>query len=159
MTGGDRHGCKPNTVINITNASTFAEFADEIRTDKHSEIVLTPAYEQPLHSRQLESFAEILSHYPHFREERRRWFQRVHFDNGDGAGARPLSDYGWIRGGPLWLRIAVWVLGVSGIPTMRPIFRAVRKKSYRLPQIASTGPIAARHEDEPVIELSSDPVG
>jgi hypothetical protein len=30
-TGGDRHGCKPNTVINLTNASTFEEFVDEIR--------------------------------------------------------------------------------------------------------------------------------
>ena len=28
VTGGDRHGCKPNTVINLTNASTFEEFAE-----------------------------------------------------------------------------------------------------------------------------------
>ncbi|MEO5860199.1 MAG: hypothetical protein ABIR33_14780 [Pyrinomonadaceae bacterium] len=159
VTGGDRHGCKPNTVLNITDASTFAEFADEIRTDKHSEVVLMPAYEQPLHSRQLESFAEILAHYPKFRAERRQWFQRVHFDNGDGAGPRPLTDYGWVRGGPLWLRIAVWVLGVSGSPAMRPAFRAVRKKKDRLPHIASPTPLPARHEDEHVIELTSDPVG
>lgn len=159
VTGGDRHGCKPNTVINITNATTFAEFADEVRTDKHTEVVLMPAYEQPLHSRQLESFAEILSHYPKFREERRRWFQRVHFDNGDGGGARPLTEYGWVRGGPLWLRIAVWVLGVSGSPLMRPAFRAARKKKDRLPRIESPGPVPARSGDESVIELTSDPIG
>lgn len=158
VTGGDRHGCKPNTVINLTNAKTFAEFADEVRTDKHSEVVLMPAYEQPLHSRQLESFAEILTHYPHFREERRQWFQRVHFDNGDGGGPRPLTEYGWVRGGPLWLRIAVWVLGVSGGSTMRPLFRAARKKKDRLPKIASPMPLPARHDDDSIIDLTSDPV-
>ena len=159
VTGGDRHGCKPNTVINITNAKTFAEFADEVRTDKHSEVVLMPAYEQPLHSRQLESFSEILSHYPHFRAERQKWFQRVHFDNGDGGGPRPLTEYGWIRGGPLWLRIAVWVLGVSGSPVMRPLFRAARHKKDRVPKIASPAPLPARRDDDSVIELTSDPVG
>lgn len=158
VTGGDRHGCKPNTVINITNASTFEEFADEVRTDKHAEVVLMPAYEQPLHSRQLESFAEILSHYPHFREDRRRWFQRVHFDNGDGGGARPLTDYGWVRGGPLWLRIAVWVLGVSGSPVMRPAFRVARKKKDRLPKIMSPMPLPSLRGEDPVIDLTSDPV-
>ena len=54
VTGGDRHGCKPNTVINLTNADSFEEFADEIRVQKRSEVVLMPEYEQPLHSRQLE---------------------------------------------------------------------------------------------------------
>lgn len=159
VTGGDRHGCKPNTVINVTKAATFEEFADEIRTDKHSEVVLMPAYEQPLHSRQLESFAEILSHYPHFREERRQWFQRVHFDNGDGLGARPLTDYGWVRGGPLWLRIAVWVLGVSGSPAMRPLFRAARKKKDRLPKVINPTQQLSRQDEEALIELTSDPVG
>lgn len=158
VTGGDRHGCKPNTVINLTNAKTFAEFADEVRTDKHSEVVLMPAYEQPLHSRQLESFAEILAHYPEFRAERQQWFQRVHFDKGDGSGARPLVEHGWVNG-PRWLRIAIWVLGVSGGPTMRPFFRVARKKKDRIPQIANPGPLPARREDGSVIELSSDPIG
>lgn len=159
VTGGDRHGCKPNTVINVTNAKTFAEFADEVRTDKHSEVVLMPAYEQPLHSRQLESFAEILSHYPHFRAERQKWFQRVHFDNGDGGGARPLTEYGWVRGGPLWLRIAIWVLGVSGSPAMRPVFRAARKRKDRLPKIAIPKLLPAHRDEDARIELTSDPVG
>ncbi|MDI1241671.1 MAG: hypothetical protein PSX80_07095 [bacterium] len=157
VTGGDRHGCKPNTVINLTNAKTFAEFADEVRTDKHSEVVMMPAYEQPLHSRQLESFAEILAHYPQFRAERRNWFQRVHFDKGDGLGARPLVEHGWVTG-PRWLRIAIRVLGVSGGPGMRPLFRAARKKKDRVPQIVNPGPLPERSKDGLVIELSSDPV-
>ena len=159
VTGGDRHGCKPNTVINLTNAKTFAEFAEEIRTDKHSEIVMMPAYEQPLHSRQLESFAEILSHYPQFRAGRQRWFDRVHFDTSDGNGIRPLSEHGWVRGGPLWLRVAIWVLGVSGSPAMRPLFRLARKKKDRVPKMVEPALIVVSRDDDSVIDLTSDPVG
>ncbi|MGQ0543449.1 MAG: hypothetical protein ACT4O9_16650 [Blastocatellia bacterium] len=132
-TGGDRHGCKPNTVINLTNAETFEEFVDEIRNDKRSEVVLMPEYEQPLHSRQLQSFSEILKHYPEFRDGRQRWFERVFFDSGDGNGVRSLSSHGWKFGGPVWLRWAIWTLGVLGSPTMRPFFRLARKKADRVP--------------------------
>ncbi len=132
-TGGDRHGCKPNTVINLTNADTFEEFVHEIRVEKKSEVVLMPEYEQPLHSRQMQSFAEILKHYPEFPEGRQKWFERVFFDTGDGKGVVPLSAHGWRRGGPVWLRAAIWTLGFLGGPQMRPAFRLARKKKDRVP--------------------------
>ncbi len=133
-TGGDRHGCKPNTVINITNKNTFEEFVEEIRVGKRSEIVLMPEHKQPLHWRQLQSFAEILSNYPEFPEHRRRWFERIHFDIKDGRGVVPLSQHGWERGGPAWLRAAVWTLGFMGSPTMRPFFSMTRRKKDRIPK-------------------------
>jgi hypothetical protein len=133
-TGGDRHGCKPNTVINLTNATTFEEFVDEIREGRRSEVVLMPEYEHPLHSRQLQSFSEILKFYPDFVEHRRRWFDRVFFDIGDGKGIVPLSAHGWKRGGPQWLRAAIWTLGFLGSPTMRPVFRLARKRADRVPR-------------------------
>lgn len=135
-TGGDRHGCKPNTVINLTSAETFEEFVEEIRIEKRSEVVLMPEYERPLHSRQLQSFSEILSHYPHFPAHRRNWFDRVFYDRNDGQGVVPLSAHGWERGGPLWLRMAVMTLGLLGSSAARPVFRAVRKKEDRVPQSA-----------------------
>ncbi len=133
VTGGDRHGCKPNTVINLSNAKTFDEFAEEIRVERRSEVLLMPAYEQPLHSRQLQSFSEILRHYPAFRDGRQKWFERVFFDIYDGFGVRPLSVH-WLYGGPLWLRSAVWTLGVLGSPSARPLFRMARKKEDRVPK-------------------------
>jgi hypothetical protein len=133
-TGGDRHGCKPNTVINLTNADTFEEFVNEIRVEKRSEVVLMPEYEHPLHSRQLQSFSEILSHYPDFVEGRQRWFDRVFFDTGDGNGVRNLASHGWRLGGPKWLRAAIWTLGFLGSPKVRPIFRVARKRQDRLPR-------------------------
>ena len=132
VTGGDRHGCRPNTVINLTNARTFAEFVEEIRVDKRSEVVLMPEYKNPLHSRQLQSFGEILKHYPEFPEGRRKWFDRVYFDY-DGLGLRKLSVH-WKRGGPTWLRWAIWTLGVSGNPRLHPIFRFAVKAEDRVPK-------------------------
>jgi hypothetical protein len=57
VAGGDRHGCRPNTVINISNCETFDEYASDIRCKKQNEIALMPQYERPLASRQLESFS------------------------------------------------------------------------------------------------------
>ena len=133
-TGGDRHGCKPNTVINLTNSKTFEEFVNEIKVEKRSEVALMPEYEQPLHSRQLQSFSEILTFYPDFAEHRRRWFDRVFFDTGDGKGVVPLSSHGWKLGGPKWLRMTIWTLGFLGSPSMRPIFRVLRKGVDRVPR-------------------------
>ncbi len=157
VTGGDRHGCKPNTVINLTNAKTFSEFAEEIRVDKRSEVVLMPEYKQPLHSRQLQSFAEILKHYPEFPEGRRKWFDRVHFDTGDGYGIRPLSVH-WLYGGPTWLRWAIWTLGVMGNPKMRPVFSLTRKKRDRVPKDVSKTKFDVPDLEEIMPSLASDTV-
>ncbi len=136
VTGGDRHGCKPNTVLNLTDAKTFSEFAEEIRVDKRSEIVLTPEYSQPLHSRQLQSFSEILRHYPEFTEGRKKWFDRVHVDTGDGYGLQKLSVH-WIYGGPLWLRLAIRTLAISGSPRLRPLYRYAMKPQDAVPKDVS----------------------
>ena len=156
-TGGDRHGCKPNTVINLTNAETFEEFAEEIRVEKRSEVVLMPEYKQPLHSRQLQSFSEILKLYPEFPEGRQKWFDRVHFDTGDGHGVRQLSVH-WKRGGPTWLRWAIWTLGVLGSPRMRPIFSLARKKMDRVPKSAGTTNFEIPNLEDITPSLTSDPV-
>lgn len=156
-TGGDRHGCKPNTVINLSNTETFEEFAEEIRVEKRSEVVLMPEYKQPLHSRQLQSFSEILKLYPEFPEGRQKWFDRVHFDIGDGLGLRPLSAH-WKRGGPTWLRWAIWTLGVLGSPRMRPVFHAARKKQDRVPHDAARTKFEIPDLEDLSRSLSSDPV-
>jgi hypothetical protein len=136
VTGGDRHGCQPNTVINLTNGKSFAEFAAEIRHDKHSEIVMLPEHSAPLHSRQLQSFSEILKYYDNFPEGRKRWFDRVYI-NADGLGVRQLSVH-WKRGGPTWLRWAIKTLAVLGNPKLRPGFRlAMKAKDVIPPQLGN----------------------
>jgi len=154
-TGGDRHGCQPNTVINLTNAQTFEEFADEIRVEKRSEVVLMPEYEHPLHSRQLRSFSEILKYYDEFPDGRKRWFDRVFFDIGDGEGLRPLSVH-WKRGGPTWLRWAIWTLGVLGSPRLMPVFRIARKKKDRVPKSEEMARFDVPERREIATELSGE---
>ena len=155
-TGGDRHGCSPNTVINLTNAATFEEFVEEIRVDKQSQVALMPEYKYPLQSRQLHSFSQILSHYPEFAEHRRRWFDRVFFDIGDGKGVVPLSAHGWIHGGPRWLRAAIWTLGVMGSPAARPIFGIFRKQIDRVPRDISNARFEIPDMSEIRRELASE---
>jgi hypothetical protein len=154
-TGGDRHGCKPNTVVNLTNAKTFDEFVEEIRVDKRSEVVLMPEYSQPLHSRQLQSFSEILKHYPEFPEGRQKWFDRVHFDTGDGHGLRKLSVH-WKRGGPTWLRWAIWTLGFLGSPKMRPVFAVARKKHDRVPKTLEKAKFEIPNLEDITVSLASE---
>jgi hypothetical protein len=118
---------------------------------------MMPEYKQPLQSRQLQSFAEILKHYPEFPEGRRKWFDRVHFDVGDGHGLRPLSVH-WVYGGPAWLRAAIWTLGVFGSPKARPLFSLTRKKKDRVPKdFRTTEPETLSVEDASP-SLSSDAV-
>ncbi len=157
VTGGDRHGCKPNTVINLTKSNTFEEFVQEIRVDKTSEVVLMPEYKQPLHSRQLQSFAEILKLYPEFPEGRKKWFDRVHYDIGDGHGVRPLSVH-WVYGGPTWLRWAIWTLGVFGSPKMRPVFALARHKKDRVPKTVAQTKFENADLEEISPSFSSDAV-
>ena len=156
VTGGDRHGCKPNTVINLTSSDSFEGFVDEIRIDRRSEVALMPEYERPLHWRQLQSFSEILSHYPEFPEHRRQWFERVFYDKCDGKGVVPLSSHGWVQGGPRWLRTAIWTLGFFGSPAIRPLFRLARNSRDRVPKDQATTRFVTSELEEPVGELSSD---
>jgi hypothetical protein len=158
-TGGDRHGCKPNTVINLTNSSTFEEFVEEIRVDKRSEVVLMPEYKQPLHSRQLQSFSEILKLYPEFPEGRQRWFDRVFFDIGNEKGLTSLAGHGWKKGGPTWLRWAIWTLGFLGSAKMRPFFEVARKNRDRVPKNVEKAAFEIPNlEDIAPKSLSSDPI-
>jgi hypothetical protein len=148
VSGGDRHGCQPNSVVNLAAANTFDEFVEQIRHDKFSQVILMPHYYQPLAWRQMESFGEILSHYPEFPDERRHWQQRV-FVSIDERGTNPLSFF-WETGGPRWMKMANWTLAALGHTAMRPVFSALRSRKDIAPAIFSTSPA-------PVFDDSSAP--
>jgi hypothetical protein len=132
VSGGDRHGCQCNSVVNLSTVTDFSEFVEQVRVDKHSQVVLMPHYRQALNWRQLQSFAEILKFYPEFEADRQKWFARVHVKV-DERGVVPLSTF-WDRGGPLWLRMATWTLGAFGSPAARPVFSLVVKNKDRVPK-------------------------
>jgi hypothetical protein len=90
VSGGDRHGCEPNAVLNLSEAVTFSGFVDEIRYARRSTIVLMPQFFEPLRLRLLDSAWHALSDAPG-EFGRQHWMSRVFIEDGDGA--RPLSDF------------------------------------------------------------------
>jgi len=119
ISGGDRHCCQANTMVNITNAASFEEFVNEIRTDGHSRVVVTPGYHISLPVRQLRSMAQILANYKHFPDTRRLWSDRVFLDYHDGKGLRSLTK-SWNGHRPLWSYFAFFALSMLAHPIMEP---------------------------------------
>jgi hypothetical protein len=120
VTGGDRHGCQANTLLNLTQAEIFADFVGEFREDRHSEVLLLPEYSQSRLARTFAVVADVLRHYPNH-PVGARWTERIFIDL-DSAGARPLSEY-WKRGGPAWVRAALWMIRMLGSPQAQPALR------------------------------------
>ena len=121
VAGGDRHGCRPNTVLNLTSADSWAGFVEEVRRDRHSDILVLPSYEQPIGLRQLEIVGDALRRYPHYPHGRRQFADRTFIDL-PGYSVHPLSFY-WDRGTPRWLRPILGTFRVLGSAPMRPILR------------------------------------
>lgn len=118
ISGGDRHGCAPNALLNLTTASTFAEFAEEVR-DGCSRVLIMPEYRQHLVLRTLASASDVMRHYP-WRPEGQYWTDRVSYE---ANGLRPLSEV-WPHGGPFWVRSSVRVLHLLTSPLLRPMVGA-----------------------------------
>jgi hypothetical protein len=121
VAGGDRHGCRPNTVLNLTRADSWAGFVEEVRRDGRSTILILPAYDQPIALRQLEIVADALRRYPQYPHGRRNFTDRTFVDL-PGYSVHPLSFY-WDRGVPPWLRPILGSIVVLGSSRMHPLLR------------------------------------
>lgn len=110
--GGDRHGCEPNALINLTRARTFAEFVEEVRGGAPTHTVFLEQYRRSLVVRVIELMSDVLRNYDGFDEGRRLWSDRVFYASPDGTVKR-LSDV-WTGNGPC-------VIGqfVSGVQFLR----------------------------------------
>lgn len=107
VAGGDRHGAQPNTVLNLTSATTFAEFANEVRHARRSAVVLTPAYNEPLFTKQFGIAGDALGFYPDHTPDRQGWAGRVYFEETPGE---PQSIATIMKG-----RQPAWLAGVTAI--------------------------------------------
>lgn len=121
VAGGDRHGVRPNTVLNLTGADSWAGFVEEVRCGRRSTILILPAYDQPIALRQLEIVADALRRYPQYPHGRRNFTDRTFIDL-PGYSVHPLSFY-WDRGVPPWLRPILGSIVVLGSSRMRPLLR------------------------------------
>jgi hypothetical protein len=83
ISGGDRHGLEPNTVLNLTNASTFGEFVEEVRSGM-SNVLITNQYFEPFVSRVFRSTMDMLANYEGHCQNWVRWSDRVFYRCDDG---------------------------------------------------------------------------
>jgi hypothetical protein len=84
ISGGDRHALEPNTILNLTNSGSFAEFAEEIR-EGFSDILITSQYLEPLPMRILQNLEDILSDLEDHVYGWRHWSDRAFYLGADGV--------------------------------------------------------------------------
>jgi hypothetical protein len=120
VSGGDRHALEPNTILNLSNASCFAEFAEEIRRG-FSTVLITKQYSEPFTLRILQSIEDILSYQENHSLGWKRWGDRVFYQGDDGV-VRPLSET-WTRGEPGAVRLFLGGLRLLKQPHLKQAFR------------------------------------
>jgi hypothetical protein len=117
ISGGDRHGCEPSGALNLTCATSFSEFVDEIRHDQLSHILFMPQYAELLGIRFMQTVIDTIRDYPEHPVGSRRWDERVfHMDFQTGYH-RPLS--------------ALWKAPPPYLGRIFSIFRMVENASVR----------------------------
>lgn len=126
VSGGDRHGLSPNTVVNLTDAPTFDEMVEELRVRGRSHVVVLPEYQENMALRIFEAATQILDHYPDHPVGQRHWTERLFFLDEQG---RPCSlQECWANHSPLWARAATWVFRQLGRRRWRPALEMVLPK-------------------------------
>jgi len=119
VSGGDRHGCEANAVLNVSGAESFAEFVHEVRYERHSEIALMPQFFEPLPLRLIENAWHALADAPG-EFGRRHWMTRVFLEQ-EGE-AKALSQFTGTR----FQRVVDkfrWIIGLVAHPVLRPALR------------------------------------
>jgi hypothetical protein len=127
ISGGDRHTLEPNAVLNLTSASTFSEFVDEIRVDKQSDVWVASVYRQSHAYRLFHNMLDVFRTYDDHGLGWRQWSDRVFFQLEDGSAAS-LSHY-WGTRPPAAVGIFASFMSIAGCPPLRHALRATMSRS------------------------------
>jgi hypothetical protein len=90
IAGGDRHGCEPSAVINLTEAENFTEFVHQIRKERRTHVLFMPQYKESVVLRTAQTLLDVIRHYPDFPIGSRHWDERVYHPDQTGVD-RPLA--------------------------------------------------------------------
>jgi hypothetical protein len=102
VSGGDRHGLEPGSVINLTNAATFAEFAEEVRNG-HSRMFVAQSVLAPRPLRLLHTIADVFADLPDHARGWTRWTDRMFYRLDDNR-IRSFAEL-WTDGPPPVLKV------------------------------------------------------
>jgi hypothetical protein len=120
ISGGDRHGCEPNGILNLTRAACFSEFTAEVRRGL-SQILFLHQCSEPIRLRIMQGVLDVVRDYNDLPEGRRRWTDRVFYHCEDGI-VRPLSEL-WVGDGP---EIVRWFMVLVRLLESGPVRGALR---------------------------------
>lgn len=130
VSGGDRHGREPNSVLNLTNARTFSEFVDEVRRKRVSHVLFMPQYSRPFPLRVFQSLLDAIREYPDRPTGTRYWDERVFHPNSNGE-VRSLAEM-WTKP-PSFVTAFFVLVRVLEIPSVRNALRAaIAKPEYEM---------------------------
>jgi hypothetical protein len=113
VSGGDRHGCEPNALINLSDAENFGEFVREIREKRTSCVLVMKQYREPMALRILSAIGDVMRDQTEHSHGWVKWSDRVFYRTAEGEAA-PLSSV--FAGGkePSLIRLFVWLSRFAG---------------------------------------------
>jgi hypothetical protein len=141
ISGGDRHGCEPNAVLNLTSAITFAEFVQEIRRDRKSHLVFMPQYQQSVILRMLHVVIDATRRIPEH-PIGMHWDDRIFHPDKLGE-IRPLSQL-WSKA-PAFIQTALSLIRVLEAEPVKALVQYLwggSRNAFRLRPLNEDGEIA-----------------
>lgn len=120
ISGGDRHAVEPNTVLDLTNAATFAEFAEQVRSG-WTDVLITNQYREPFQLRILQNIQDVLRDYSNHGRGWRCWSDRTFYQCDDGV-VRSLTTL-FSNHVPGSVRLFVHGIGLLQSRRLRQTFR------------------------------------
>jgi hypothetical protein len=120
ISGGDRHALEPNALVSLTNAGTFPEFVEEIRTGWSDTLVLNH-YREQYAMRIVHSMVDVLRTFDRHANGWKLWSDRV-FYRCDDNHVRSLTELFGAKP-PVAVAVFVGVMQFASAPHIRRFLR------------------------------------
>jgi hypothetical protein len=120
ISGGDRHAIEPNAMLNLTNTSNFAEFADEVRSG-WSDVLIMSHYRESHGWRIAHNMIDVLRTYEQHTNGWKLWSDRVFYEGDDGE-VRALTEL-FRAGNPAPVAMFLGALQLAAAPHVRHMLR------------------------------------
>ncbi len=120
ISGGDRHGCEPNAILNLTQAGSFPEFVQQIRRERESHVLFMPQYAEPMALRVIQTLLDVIRFDPEAATGAQRWDDRVFHPDSDGQ-ERPTSSL-WEKP-PIFIEAIFAAFRLFEVGAVRHMFR------------------------------------
>jgi hypothetical protein len=131
VAGGDRHGCEPSALLNLTSAASFSEFVEEVRNG-HSHVLAMPQYSDCTYLRVYHTLLDVIRYYPDHPAGSRNWDERVFHPDSHGV-LRPLKTL-W-DAPPLFVTLLFALFRATEAEPVRKTLRLAFNRGPQAPEL------------------------